>query len=437
MKTTYLFSFLFLVILLINGCKSNPTQNNPIDLELRTGQIKLNFDKNTIPDGIVIVKATLTRENHNPIIADLNITSDTTATILIQDITIGSWHLLVQAFDNNNSVAYEGETTVTINENQTTTVNLVLQPNATGLGNVLIYVSWGGAHSHRNWIDNPNSPIFFRINNSNDAMGVASRHILFEDNIYRMWFTTLTSQWTGRIFYATSSDGIYWQRVSENPVITVGSAGSWDTRSVGSGPVIKVNGHYRIYYGGRVSDLDHNHIGMAVSQDGIVWEKFPTPIIYAEPGWQFQLGASDIIKIDGIYHLYYYGYSNNSYKIGLATSLDGVVWNKYPGNPILSPTKPWEGSGIYHPTVYFEDGLYKMVYMTSSTTSSGLGMAYSLDGKNWTKYTNNPVFKTNDLTNNWAFRVGFPSTIKIGDSYRLYYSGRRNDSGDWALGFAE
>jgi len=378
----------------------------------------------------------MTRENHTPIVANLNLTSDTTATLLIQEIAIGSWHLLVQAYDNNNNVAYEGETSVTINENQTTSVNLVLQPNSTGKGDVLIYVSWGNILSHPQWNDYQNSPFFFRQGDENDMMGIVSRHILYEDNIYKMWFTTLTSQWTGRIFYATSTDGIQWQRVSNQPVLNV-SQNSWDSRSVGNGPVIRINGAYRIYYGGRTSDNAHNHIGMAVSQDGLTWEKFPTPIIYAEPGWEFQLGASDIIKINGIYHLYYYGYSNNSYKIGLATSLDGVVWNKYPGNPILSPTKPWEGSGIYHPTVYLDDGLYKMIYMTSSTTTSGLGMAYSSDGKNWTKYNNNPVFTTSRLTNNWAYRIGFPSVIKIDNSYRLYYSGRRNYSGDWALGFAQ
>ena len=58
-----------------------------------------------------------------------------------------------------------------------------------------------------------------------------------------------------------------------------------------------------MYYYGYSNQYDQWHIGLATSIDGINWIKYPQPIIYATSGWEYQIGSSSIIKKDGIYYL--------------------------------------------------------------------------------------------------------------------------------------
>lgn len=44
------------------------------------------------PKSVVFVKAYLTRENHQPITGTLNLQSDSTADILLENIDAGEWH---------------------------------------------------------------------------------------------------------------------------------------------------------------------------------------------------------------------------------------------------------------------------------------------------------------------------------------------------------
>ena len=129
---------------------------------------------------------------------------------------------------------------------------------------------------------------------------------------------------------------------------------------------------------------------------------------------------------NGTYGMIYNGYSSATGEpaIGLATSSDGLTWNKYPGNPILtrnSSASAWDRMGIKADTAFYDDsqGLYLMYYSAVNTTShplaSGIGLATSSDSVHWTRYTGNPLVTGSE----YYLRE---SVVKYGNTYMMWYS---------------
>jgi predicted GH43/DUF377 family glycosyl hydrolase len=414
--------FLVLVVLLIfSGCKDEVT---PPSNTVQDGKITLKIDRQNTPQNITTVTAYLIRPNFGTITGTLNLLSDSTADLTMNDIAVGPWHLKVDAADSAGVVKYSGETDVTIIEGQTIQVNLTLVPVAGGTGNIYLYVTWGTLPGE--WVDYPGNPILYGINGY-EINGAYQGKVLFEGDKYKMWFTGLNPGGVGFIEYAESIDGKNWTRPVNHPVLYPGNYDSWDQYSVLMGAVIKVDNQYRLYYCGRYSQYSGWHIGLATSTDGINWTKHPDPVLYAGSGWESKISVSDIIQKDNTFYLYYDGlvYDPPStyiqYKIGVATSQDGITFTKSNLNPILVPSQAWEGADILSSSVIYENGIFEMVYMNNSLIW-GFGKATSSDGITWTKDINNPFFTAEDTYNHWTSWVGFPYYRKLNGQYTIYYS---------------
>jgi len=249
-----------------------------------------------------------------------------------------------------------------------------------------------------------------------------------------MYYTAQGTPYSGYIGLAESVDGINWNRPISYPVLSAGSPGSWDEAAVAAATVIKDESGYKMYYHGW-SDYSSNwHIGLATSSDGINWVKHPYPVLYASGGWEFQLAPSSVIKIDSIYYLYYSGRINSDIRVGLATSPDGINWNRHPSNPILVANQPWEGTGVYYANVYEKNNQYEMLYMNAAGT--GFGKATSPDGMNWTKNSSNPFFTKDQTHNNWAsYKIAYPNFIRINNHDRIYYTGFNLNGSSYKIGF--
>ena len=414
------------VILLIWGCS-----NNPVNSPQGNGKIQLKIDKENAPVGIVLIESLLSREGYDNIISTLNLISDSTADILINDIPVGEWHLKIDAKDSLDTVLYTGETDVEIFAGFVTQVNLVLRPTGEGMGSIYIYVTWG-VSSTINWIDFENNPILTALNSY--QFGILQPVVLKVNNTFRMWYTGLQSAAYTEILYGESRDGISWETNLNQPVLSPGAPGTWDSWSVQSGAVIYENEIYKLYYFGYADPYGGWHIGLATSTDGINWEKYRSPILYGQSGMEYQIAVSSVVKDDDVYYLYYTIRNQPEYKIGLATSTDGVNWSRYEGNPILRNTEPWEDNGIYEASIIIENGQFKMMYMNTSSTA--FGAAYSSDGIHWIKSNSNPFFTKENTSNNWAAdRIAYPNLIKLETESRIYYSGIKNQGGPHSIGF--
>jgi beta-fructofuranosidase len=88
-------------------------------------------------------------------------------------------------------------------------------------------------------------------------------------------------------------------------------------------------------------------VGHAVSSDLINWKELPTALYKGETGSydDGSIATGCTIKHDGKWYLYY---SSNHRENGrtlsgmcLATSFDGITWEKYADNPVITPDPRW------------------------------------------------------------------------------------------------
>lgn len=200
------------------------------------------------------------------------------------------------------------------------------------------------------WQKHKASPVLKASSSGWDSTSVIAPRVIYdnEEKIFKMWYRGkrhLKEKGGNEhaIGYATSKDGVKWEKYNGNPVLSPGNGNEWDAGNfVGDPTVIKINGEYRMWYCNMTNKdgLEMKETGYATSKDGIKWEKHKaSPVLKrSKTGWDSFEAANIFVMFDeGIYKLWYKGSGDKIDSIGYATSKDGVKWEKYNGNPVLSP----------------------------------------------------------------------------------------------------
>lgn len=424
--------FFFLITVTFLGCNTDNPTENPSAMTSK-GQVLLKIDRVNAPSNIFEITAELSRDGFSSVTSTLNFISDTTADLTLDAIQAGIWHLNIEAKDSSGLILYAGESDVNVVANFITQVNLTLLPTGNGTGSIYIFVNWGNVS---NWVDFGSNPIIVPTSYTPQINGIAQQYVLFDEGKYKMWYMGIGNSASTVIYYAESTNGITWTHPTPTPVLTPGNTYAWDSRSVQPGAIIKDEGVYKMYYFGFADPYDEWKIGLAQSTDGIFWTKHPTPILTSPVTNAYQIVSSSILKVNNLYYLYYVLRNYPKNDICLATSSDGINWTHYSGNPVLTSTQSWEGFGVAEPSVINDNGTFKMVYM--NTLGTAFGLATSSDGKEWTKSSNQPFFTTQNTSNNWANgSIAYPCFIKVGNEYRIYYSGYPVNNSVYKIGFTK
>ena len=180
--------------------------------------------------------------------------------------------------------------------------------------------------------------------------------VLRRGDTWHMWFTGQARgySWIG---YAVSNDGMHWDRVSDQPVLV--SERPFEGLSV-MNPFVMWDEElqlYRMWYAAG-EQYEPNVLAYATSKDGIRWDKLPANPIFV--GFKDQayerdrVGACQIVKADGWHYMFYIGYEDiDTARICLARSRNGITgWERHPKSPIVSPTVGgWDGDACYKPSV--------------------------------------------------------------------------------------
>lgn len=146
-----------------------------------------------------------------------------------------------------------------------------------------------------------------------------------------------------------------WQKLAK-PVLDLGPYGSWDERGVADPYVLDVQGKLYMFYLG-MDRARRQRLGVAESRDGIEWSKLRSnPVIELGSFGSFDengLGEPAVWLSSGWYWMLYTGRDRaENRRLGLARSVDGVHWNKMP--PVFSGSQPWDSKVICDPTVLVE-----------------------------------------------------------------------------------
>ncbi|MFH1268080.1 MAG: hypothetical protein ABIK89_20370, partial [Planctomycetota bacterium] len=189
-----------------------------------------------------------------------------------------------------------------------------------------------------------------------------------------------------KIGMAASTDGIHWTKYEKNPLFP------------GSMPyAIKVANVFRLYYPGK-DGADRHGLQMRTSKDGFDWTKpklvlagnilDPCVVRVAENGFHLYYCAGGR-KVKDEKQVW-------EFKAYMAMSEDGIGWTKEPKPALpLGPKGSWDEQSHAGPCVLkLEDGFH-MWYLGSGTykgkTAWRIGHATSPDGLNWAKSGTDPV----------------------------------------------
>ena len=204
----------------------------------------------------------------------------------------------------------------------------------------------------------------------------ASSALVEDDGTWAIYFYTWdSSSFPGSsvIGRATATDPNGPWAADVEPVLQLGSSGEWDEQQVLAPHVIQIDDAYVMYYSG-ANEGGKQQIGMATSSDGIQWKKYNDPDTteapYVESDPVFQPGESGswdanwvhqprVFETDQGWVMFYRGTkdtSGNTMALGLATSDDGIHWNRSSLNPVFIPSDiPGAAYFWFHNALFISD----------------------------------------------------------------------------------
>lgn len=254
--------------------------------------------------------------------------------------------------------------------------------------------------------------------NQFDSAHVGVSNVQFFDGLYWMWYFggDRTVMDVGKFQAkgvqmrpgcAISRDGIHWIRLEgsyQGALLEVGKAGEFDALFCGWPKVLRDDdGSWKLYYHTLNPEVGFL-VGLAVSTDGLRWEKVGQILGPGEPGSfdERGIGTRHVLKIDGQYVMFYEGSNKSAYHcIGVAISDDGIHWKKdegeQPGGPVFCHAEQgsgrWDARAVGTPCVVpMDDGSFRMYYIGANegghdelSTQHQIGLAVS-DGSNFRKW---------------------------------------------------
>lgn len=237
-----------------------------------------------------------------------------------------------------------------------------------------------------------NNPVFAGTGTDTWDKKIRERgYILFEDDIYKLWYTGYNRDLAQECFlgYATSPDGVNWKRYSENPI--------HDTKWTEDVQVVKEGDNYYMYAEG---DDDVAHL--LTSADGIQWEEQGDLTILTTKGDTLSgpYGTPTVWVEDGDWYLFY---ERTDTAVWLAKSTDKINWINVQDEPVLEPGPDQYDIGAVaaDQIVKYKEKYYMYYHATPrpdwqeanrpGPVTWNSNVAMSTDLIHWTKYPGNPL----------------------------------------------
>jgi len=291
---------------------------------------------------------------------------------------------------------------------------------------------------------------------------------------YKMWY----SDGAGAAYLVLSTDGVTWGA----PVTMTGMPNAhhvqvlYDADCFGVLPCNGATAKYRIWFWDIGAPTIYSITSMATAEsiNGISWTsktavtQNPAAKLIQDPdlgiGWNrgtygpvnlfYQSGAANTgtDPWNYAYVMYYDGTDGSHEDTGLAYSTDGIYWNAYTANPVLSGSgtggiEAWDCGSATYGTVLKDSTGYHFFYSgrgmddgsggcTFPASFVGIGYASSTDGKTWSRDTR-PIFQISDSIPYRSGRIYTPSVINDGSGIlRMYFSVKDSIGGPKKIGYA-
>ena len=288
-----------------------------------------------------------------------------------------------------------------------------------------------------NWENNEVNPVFNPgPQGAWDDVRTWSQDVLFFDDLYHMWYAGDNGS-SFQIGYATSTDGITWERYQDNPVLT-GASSAWYGTHLYMPRVLRVGDILHMWFFNSA-----NKVGHATSNDGIDWRITANPVLEGDAGtWDAsECAVVDVIHDGSQFVMWYLGGNVSGRGVGVAYSDDGFTWDKAPENPVFVPNENgWTSNLFYASTVIYNGAQYIMWYSgNDGNVASQTGRASSEDGINWTDNSSSgPEIVAGELGSWNELASFFPAALIHQGQYKVWYNGAPEgaDQDHWKIGYA-
>jgi predicted GH43/DUF377 family glycosyl hydrolase len=191
--------------------------------------------------------------------------------------------------------------------------------------------------------------------------GVEDPRLVKINDTYYLTYTAYNKK-DAQLCLATSQDLLNWDRKG---VILPAYRGRWNTAWTKSGAIItqKIKGKYWMYF--MADSAKHHEMGVAHSDDLVHWvEPLDRPVLVARPGYfdahVVEPGPPPVLTKDGILLVYNGADEKNIYAVGWAlfASEDPTKVLARSEKPIFKVEKEWEKTGQV-PNVVFVEGMVR------------------------------------------------------------------------------
>lgn len=263
--------------------------------------------------------------------------------------------------------------------------------------------------------ENPRNPVVPRGPGARwDGKYINPGAVLVQDGVFHM-FRNGFKNWPGDISvgHATSPDGQVWSGLEAQPVLRSGQVPFAAPGVDVSSALVTDEGTWVLYFH-TVNFAQSWQIGRASapSPQG-PWAVDPQPVLSPGPAgaWdERHLMWPSVVRTEDGYAMLYGGQNNNGQtRIGLAVSTDGVRWEKYDdpsttqralaqSDPVLAPGQGWDAGSVNRPEVQRTPDGWVMVYQGGGDLNNR-GLAFSTDGVVWKPHPDNPVLTQRDFPN--------------------------------------
>jgi predicted GH43/DUF377 family glycosyl hydrolase len=209
-----------------------------------------------------------------------------------------------------------------------------------------------------------------------DAGGASSPCVVEASDGSRMWYSADDGS-TSRIAVATRGIGGLWER--RGVAVDAGFAGETDAYGAACPSVVRTRGGYIMAYAG--SDGADTRLHMATSANGDAWEPHGT---FMHRGEEDAVGASHpCLLVGNQWWLFYAGFDGTANGrracIMAAVSANGASWDRV--GVVLEPEAG--ELAVREPSVIVAHGKFHMFYVSEDDTRTRIDLATSPDGVAW------------------------------------------------------
>ena len=293
------------------------------------------------------------------------------------------------------------------------------------------------------------NPVLQQSNNCQwDCLYIDPGAMVYQGGTFHMFFNGIYGfPIPVGVGYATSTDGYHWTRQVSEPVLSakaLSGSNLMGSNLFVTSALVEDDGTWVVYFytlsGGTFNGPGDIGRATAPAPTG-PWTIDPDPMLSPGPSgaWdEVQVNAPNVLKTADGYVMYYDAHGNGTTSmIGMATSSDGVHWQKYndpstndptfvESDPVLKVSaEGWDSTRVIDPNVIQTPNGWEMIYLATSGSGKftqgdfSFGAASSPDGIQWAKSDRNPVLSNQDHSQ-WS-QAFLATLLYVDGTYFLYF----------------